>query len=194
MELSILKKEMLECRVCDSFLPLGPRPVFRLHEASRVLIVGQAPGMKVHESGIPWDDASGIRLRSWLGVSEKVFYDSELISIIPMGLCYPGSNGRGDLPPRPECAPIWHPVVLDHLKQVELTIYLGAYSFQNYLSNEFASLTDAIKGFQRLLPTRLMLPHPSPRNRFWLQSNPWFERDVLPPLRDIIARLGELEA
>ena len=173
------------CRICEAHLPLGPRPVLRAHPDARVLIVGQAPGTKVHESGIPWNDPSGDRLRTWLNVDSEEFYDERRFAIIPMGFCYPGRGKSGDLPPRPECAPIWHRLLLEGLPNIELTLLIGQYAQKYYLGGDARrTLTDTVRAWQDYLPRFLPMPHPSPRNQFWLKKNPWFEKEVIPALRN----------
>jgi len=148
------------------------------------MIIGQAPGKKVHESGIPWDDASGIRLREWLGVSEEEFYNEKIIGLMPMGFCYPGKGKSGDLPPRQECAPTWHNKILKAVGDVRLTILIGQYAQSYYLGNSVKStLTETVKSFKEYLPGTIVLPHPSPRNNIWLKKNPWFSKNLLPVLR-----------
>ncbi len=172
------------CRLCEKHLPLGPRPILRADPAARLLIVGQAPGTRVHETGIPWNDPSGDRLRQWLDVDRATFYDASRIAIIPTGLCYPGRRGSGDAPPRPECAPTWHPPLLARLPRVELTLLIGRYAQAWYLGERCkGSLTDTVRAHAEYLPRFLPLPHPSPRNLLWLRRNPWFEAEVLPLLR-----------
>jgi uracil-DNA glycosylase len=180
-------KDLLEniknCKLCEKHLALGPRPVVSAHPNSRIVIIGQAPGTKVHVSGIPWDDASGKQLRKWLNVSEEEFYDERKFAIIPMGFCYPGKGKTGDLPPRPECAPQWHKPLFDELRNVELVILIGMYAQKYYLGKTAKkTLTETVKNYDAYLPKFLPLPHPSPRNRFWLTKNPWFEDEVLPVL------------
>ncbi|MSQ31276.1 MAG: uracil-DNA glycosylase family protein [Dehalococcoidia bacterium] len=175
------------CRVCEHALPLGPRPVLRLDTGARVLIIGQAPGAKVHASGVDWDDASGVRLRDWLGVSSAVFYSARF-GVMPMGFCYPGRGASGDLPPRPECAPLWHPLLLPQLRRVRLTLLVGAYAQHEMLGGDRkASLTDTVRAFEEYLPRFFPLPHPSPRNAIWQRRNPWFDADCLPALRRSVA-------
>jgi uracil-DNA glycosylase len=177
------------CTACKAHLPFGPRPVLQLHRQSRILIAGQAPGRKVHASGVPFDDASGDRLRDWLGVTSEQFYDPRSIAILPMGFCYPGTGKSGDLPPRPECAPLWRPQLLAALKDIKLTIVLGQYA-QDYHFNESAgSLTELVRSWLDHWPALVPLPHPSPRNNIWLKRNPWFARDLLPQLRKRVARI-----
>lgn len=175
--------DIRQCRICEQHLPLGPRPVATGHPTSKIVIIGQAPGTKVHQSGIPWDDASGKQLRKWLNVSVKEFYDESNFAIIPMGFCYPGKGNSGDLPPRKECAPQWHQALFDEMKQVELVILIGMYAQKYYLKEQAKrNLTETVANYQDYLPRYFVLPHPSPRNRFWLTKNPWFEVEVVPEL------------
>lgn len=172
------------CGTCAAHLPHGPRPIIQADPAARVLIVGQAPGSRVHKSGVPWADASGKQLRTWLGVEEAAFYDACRFALLPMGFCYPGKGKSGDLPPRPECAPLWHARVLHRLPQIQLTLLMGHYAQRYYLgAASGATLTDTVRSFRAHLPRVLPLPHPSPRNRFWTAKNPWFETDLIPVLR-----------
>lgn len=177
------------CAVCEAHLPLGPRPVLRASATARILIVGQAPGTKVHESGIPWNDPSGDRLRAWLGLERERFYDERAIAIVPMGFCYPGRDTRGgDAPPRPECAPLWHAPLLDALPEVALTLLVGRYAQAYYLGRVAKpSMTETVRAFADYLPAYLPLPHPSWRNTAWLKRNPWFESELLPVLRARVA-------
>lgn len=149
-----------------------------------MLIIGQAPGLAAHNSGTPWNDRSGDRLRDWLGLTREEFYDDALVALMPMGFCYPGKGRTGDAPPRPECAPLWHPRLLKEFRSVRLTIYVGRFAFDRYLSSEFDTQTEAIRACSTLLPSRLALPHPSPLNNRWLAKNPWFDRDVTPMLSE----------
>ncbi len=185
-----LLEEITQCSICKSFLPLGPRPIISASCHSKIVIIGQAPGLKVHESGIAWNDASGKQLRKWLNVSNAQFYNPDIFAIMPMGFCYPGKGKTGDLPPRPECAPQWHKRVLEAMVNVKLIILIGAYA-QNYYLKEQAckTLTETVKNYKAFLPKYLPLPHPSPRNRFWLAKNPWFEKEVIPELQSIISIL-----
>jgi uracil-DNA glycosylase len=159
---------------------------------SRVLIIGQAPGRIAHETGVPWNDKSGDRLREWLGVTDAQFYDESLFAIVPMGFCYPGKAKGGDKPPRRECAAIWHPRILPELARIQLTVYVGRHAFERSLTPlaaEAESLTEGVRAARRLLPERIVLPHPSPRNRLWMKRNPWFERGILPALRRRVAEV-----
>lgn len=185
-----LKARARACRVCEAHLPLGPHPVMRASAVSRLLIIGQAPGTRVHESGIPWNDRSGDRLRQWLGVTPEVFYDESRIAIVPMGFCYPGVDPRGgDLPPRPECAPLWHPPFLEAMPQIRLTLLIGSYAQARYLGRDRkGSMTETVANWQAYLPRFLPLPHPSWRNTAWIRKNPWFESELLPELRAEVAR------
>lgn len=176
------------CTRCTAHLPLGPRPVLQAHAGARIVIAGQAPGRKVHASGIPFDDASGERLRAWMGVTRSTFYDPGQIAILPMGFCYPGTGRSGDLPPRPECAPAWRQLVLDRLPAVQLTLVLGQHALAWHLPNQRESLTQVVGNWRNHDPAVLALPHPSPRNNGWLRHNPWFEAELLPELRERIAR------
>ena len=177
------------CQNCVLELPLEPRPLLAATAKTRVLIIGQAPGKAAHESGIAWNDRSGDRLRQWLGVSTEQFYDTSFIGLVPMGFCYPGTAKSGDLPPRKECAPLWHERILAQLTKLELTIFVGQYAFQKYLSPQYNSLTDAVHAYSSLLPTRIAIPHPSPRNNIWLKKNAWFTAHVLPALQGSIKNL-----
>ena len=173
-----------QCNICADNLPLGPRPTVSAHPDSKIIIIGQAPGTKVHASGIPWDDASGRQLRKWLNVSDEDFYNETKFAIIPMGFCYPGKGKTGDLPPRKECAPQWHQPLLDKLPNVELVLLIGMYAQKYYLEKSAKkTLTETVANYKEYLPKYLPLPHPSPRNRFWITKNPWFDVEVLPVLQ-----------
>ncbi len=191
-ELAALVTRVRVCRVCAAVLPLGPRPVLRVAETARLLIVGQAPGTRVHNTGIPWNDASGDRLRQWLALERDVFYDERRVAILPIGLCYPGidSNG-GDRPPRPECAPLWHPPLRSYLKDTRLILLIGGYAQAFYLgARRKASVTATVGAWRDYLPEFLPTPHPSWRNTGWLRRHPWFETEVLPELRRRVAGLA----
>jgi uracil-DNA glycosylase len=172
-----------QCDICIKHLPLGPRPIVTAHLDSKIVIIGQAPGTKVHKTGIPWDDPSGRQLRKWLGVTDEVFYDERKIALVPMGFCYPGKGKSGDLPPRTECAPQWHDDLLDKMPHVELVILIGMYAQKYYLKSDAKkTLTETVRAYKKYLPKYLPLPHPSPRNRFWLTKNPWFDSEIVPIL------------
>ena len=191
-KLTPLLAEVRACRLCEPHLPHGPRPVVQAGAEAKLLIVGQAPGRRVHETGIPWNDPSGDRLREWLGLSRDLFYDERLVAIVPTAFCYPGKGKSGDLPPRPECAPAWHARLLAAMPEVELTLLVGRYAQECYLrENAKSTLTDTVAAYAQYLPRYLPLPHPSPRNQAWWKANPWFERDVLPELRRRVALLAE---
>lgn len=178
------------CRACEAHLPLGPRPVVRVGETARILVVGQAPGVRVHASGIPWDDPSGDRLRAWMGVGKDAFYDESRIAIIPMGYCYPGRGSGGDMPPRRECATLWLGQLLAWLPQVEVTLLIGQYAQRHFLGNRHnQSLTETVRGWAEFAPQYIPLPHPSPRNQPWFKHHPWFEQQLVPVLR---ARINAL--
>ena len=175
--------------VCSEYLPHGPRPIVQAATTSRIVIIGQAPGRAVHESGVPWDDPSGRRLRDWLGLNDEQFYDSRSVALIPMGFCFPGSGSSGDLPPRPECAPLWHDRLLDHLPSDRLDIIIGAHAQRRYIADRDKTLTLTVARWRDYLPGRIVLPHPSPRNQRWLKTNPWFEEETIPAIR---ARVAEV--
>jgi uracil-DNA glycosylase len=185
--LPALLADVRACTLCAEHLPLGPRPVLQVHASARILVAGQAPGRKVHASGVPFDDASGERLRAWMGVTREQFYDAKQIAILPMGFCYPGTGRSGDLPPRPECAPAWRGALMAHLKRIQLVLVIGQYAQAWHLSGHDGTLTDAVLAWREHWPAALPLPHPSPRNNPWLKRHPWFETDVLPALRSRVA-------
>jgi len=179
-----LQREIRACTLCTKDLPLGPRPIFQISRTARVLIAGQAPGGKAHASGIPIDDASGDRLRDWLGVDRETFYDAGRVAILPMGLCYPGTGKSGDLPPRPECAAAWREKILRELTAVKLTLVIGQYAMAWHLgARAHGTLTETVQAWRGYQPGFWPMPHPSPRNNIWLKKNPWFASEVLPALR-----------
>ena len=184
-----LLAEVRACRICAADLPLGPNPVLQASPEARILIAGQAPGKKVHASGIPFDDPSGERLRDWLGVDAEVFYDPQKFAILPLGFCFPGSASGGDLPPRPECAPAWRARLLASMPAIELTLVLGRYAQTWHLPDSAGSVTACVAGWRDHWPGVLPLPHPSPRNNRWLKQNPWFEQDLLPRLKSRVEEL-----
>lgn len=165
--------------------------MFQLHPAARILIAAQAPGRKVHASGQPFSDASGDRLRDWLGMSPEIFYDARRVAIVPMGFCYPGTGKGGDLPPRPECAPTWRAPMLAHLSRLELTLVIGQYAQAWHLPAAGASVTEVVQRWREHWPRAVPLPHPSPRNNIWLRRNPWFEAELIPLLRERVAQILE---
>ena len=182
-----LLNKIQQCVLCKDVLPLGPNPVVQLSIHSKIIIIGQAPGKRVHETGIPWNDASGKKLRQWLDVDEATFYNPDIFSIMPMGFCYPGKGKSGDLPPRFECAPLWHPAILKIFESNPLIILIGQYAQRSYLKKRYKqNLTETVGNFREYLPAYFPLPHPSPRNQNWLKLNPWFAEEVLPELREII--------
>lgn len=182
-----LLSKIKKCEICSGLLPYKPNPVLAAHADSKILIIGQAPGQKVHDSGTPWDDKSGDELRRWLCVTKEQFYDTKIFAIVPMGFCYPGKGTSGDLPPRPECAPTWHSQILNKMKNIKLTILIGSYSQKYYLREKLKpTLTETVKSFHEYLPNYFPLVHPSPRNRIWQAKNPWFEKDVVPFLKEAI--------
>ncbi len=190
--LEALLAAVRNCRACEKHLPLGPRPVLRAGKTARVLVVGQAPGARVHATGIAWDDPSGVRLRAWMGLDAAGFYDESRIAIIPMGYCYPGRGKGGDLPPRRECAALWLDRLLTKLPGIELTLLIGLHAQRHFLGNRRKrSLTETVRAWREFAPEYLPLPHPSPRNTPWFQRHPWFERELLPVLRH---RVGSLHA
>lgn len=184
-----LLHEVKACRLCLDSLPHEPRPVLQWHPSAKILLAGQAPGRKVHESGQPFTDASGERLRGWLGIGVEDFYDAQKLAIVPMGLCYPGTDKAGDLPPRSECAPQWRERLLAPLVNVRLTLLIGQYAQAYHLPGGKQSVTDAVGNWRAYWPGMVPLPHPSPRNNRWLKQNPWFEAELLPVLRAQISHV-----
>lgn len=190
MPLEDLVSSILDCRLCEADLPLGANPVLRVSPSARILIAAQAPGIRVHQTGIPFNDPSGDRLRNWMGIDRDCFYDSSRVAIVPMGFCYPGSAERGDLPPRPECAKKWRAPLLEALGEIEFTLVIGQYAHRYHLGkSRKSSLSETVRCWHEFMPSALPLPHPSPRNNIWLKRNPWFEREVLPVLKNRIAEL-----
>ena len=187
--LALILQQVRHCQLCHADLPLGANPVLQAGEGAKLLIIGQAPGTKVHHSSIPWNDPSGDRLRGWLLMDKAQFYDPERLAIVPMGFCYPGKGKSGDLPPRKECALQWHQQLLALLPNVELILLVGQYAQNYYLLDKPKTLTETVRSWRRWEPVYFPLPHPSPRNTLWLRKNPWFEEEVLPALRE---RVGEL--
>lgn len=189
----LLHDEIKACELCSEHLPLGPRPVVQFSANSRILIIGQAPGTKVHASGVPWDDDSGDRLREWLGLDKPAFYDADTVALMPMGFCYPGKAKGGDAPPRKECAPQWHERILDTLPKDRLTLLVGTYAQGEYLpQTRKASLTDRVRKGEQMsdaLGPVIPLPHPSWRVRMWMGRNPWYEENTLPDLRQRVSEV-----
>ena len=185
-----LKKNIKACTLCADYLHYAPKPVFSFSKKSKILVVGQAPGIKVHESGIPWNDASGDRLREWMQVSKEQFYDTKYFSIVPMAFCYPGKGKSGDLPPRRECADKWMQPILGKIPQIKLTLLIGQYSQQWFLNvTKKNTLTKTVKSWKEYQPKYFVLPHPSPRNNIWLKKNPWFEKQLVPRLKERVKEL-----
>jgi uracil-DNA glycosylase len=178
-----LLESVKRCQVCAEFLPLGPRPVVQLGPQATILIAGQAPGRRVHESGVPFDDPSGDRLREWLGISKEFFYDPTKVAILPMGFCYPGTGKSGDLPPRPECEKTWRQQLLSQLTGIKLTLVIGQYAQKWHLAHVEKNLTETVRAWKEYGPRVIPLPHPSPRNNIWLKKNPWFSKSLLPELK-----------
>ncbi|MBX9606644.1 MAG: uracil-DNA glycosylase family protein [Gammaproteobacteria bacterium] len=190
-EAETLRARVDGCTLCVAHLPLGPRPILQLSASARILIAGQAPGRRTHDLGVPFADASGDRLRDWLGMSREVFYSPEIVAILPMGFCFPGTGKQGDLPPRPECAPAWRVPLLATLSNLQLTLVIGQYAQAWHLPGSTRSVTAVVQDWRKLWPKIIPLPHPSPRNNRWLRTNPWFEIELLPALR---LRISEILA
>ncbi len=184
-----LLRDIKKCTICKGLIPDPIKPVLQANPKARILIAGQAPGKKVHESGIPFNDASGNRLREWMNISKKTFYDNEQIAILPMGFCYPGTGDHGDFPPRPECAPAWREQLLEFLPNIKLTLIIGRYAQAYHLKDSRSSLTQLVKDWETYWPTKIPLPHPSPRNNIWLKKNPWFEKEIIPTLQQRVSSL-----
>ena len=189
-KLTALVKEIHACQLCAEHLPLGPNPIVQTSTSASILIIGQAPGTKVHNTGIPWNDPSGNRLRDWMQIDKQTFYDHQKIAIMPMGFCYPGKGKSGDLPPRPECAPTWHNNLRALMPNIKLTLLIGLYAQNHYLQKgRKKTLTETVRAWQEYTPHYLPMPHPSPRNQLWLKKNAWFERDVVTELRKRVHKL-----
>ena len=188
MKFPVLLKKIRACDICAANLPQGPRPLLQASPQARVLIAGQAPGIRAHDSGVPFDDPSGDRLREWMGIDKAAFYDAEKVAIVPMGFCYPGTGSSGDLAPRAECAPQWRDTLLECLPNIKITLVIGTYAQKYHLpDNPHGNLTKTVHAWRDFLPHALPLPHPSPRNNRWLSKNPWFETEVLPQLARTVA-------
>lgn len=190
MTLTRLLHDVCACRICEADLPFGPRPVLRLKSTARLLIISQAPGSKVHQTGVAWNDASGGRLRNWIELDRSVFYDESRVAILPMGFCYPGAGENGgDKPPRPECAPLWHERLLKHLPDLQLTLLVGQYAQRYYFgSGRKDSMTETVRAFLEYGPQFFPLPHPSWRSVIWMRKHSWFEQAVIPELRKAVRR------
>ena len=187
-QLDALLADIRACRICEDILPMGPRPVLQVGPKARVLIVGQAPGIRVHETGVPFNDPSGDRLRDWMGVDRDTFYDDTQIALVPIGFCFPGTAKYGDVPPPPVCAETWRQRVMDQIPHVRLTIVLGQHAHKWHLPKKHKTLTDNVRAWESYGESLIPLPHPSPRNNIWLKKNPWFADDLLPVLKDRVAR------
>ncbi|MBV6494659.1 MAG: hypothetical protein LDLANPLL_02693 [Turneriella sp.] len=188
--MDILLKEIRACTVCAPYLPLGPNPVTRASEEARILIIGQAPGIKVHTSGLSWNDASGERLRSWLNVPREIFYNEKIFAIMSMGFCYPGRGKSGDNPPRSECAPLWHTKFRSFLPNIRLTILIGSYAIRAYLPQENKlAISDILQKIDYVQDEYIALVHPSPRNQLWLKTHPWFEEEIVPQLQRRVGKI-----
>lgn len=185
-----LLEDVRKCRTCEPFLPLGCKPIFQIHQEAKILLVGQAPGRRVHETGIPFNDPSGDRLRNWLGIDRMTFYNEQRIALLPMGFCYPGTGKGGDLPPRKECAEQWRNRLLACLNKIELTVVIGQYARDWHLPEERKlSMAESVAGWRQHWPQLVVLPHPSPRNIRWFRNNPWLEAEIVPVLQDQVARI-----
>ena len=189
-ELDVIVSDVRKCTLCEPDLPLGARPVLQVDDQAKILIAGQAPGIRVHKSGIPFTDPSGDRLRQWMGVDKDTFYDATKIAILPMGFCYPGTGKSGDLPPRPECAKTWRAEILAAMPNIELILVIGIYAQKWHMGDvKQKNLTETVKNWRDYWPERLPLPHPRPGNNIWLKKNPWFEQEVIPHLQARVAQL-----
>ena len=189
-QLQKLTKKIRACNVCEQHLPFEPNPIVRPSKKAKILIIGQAPGTKVHETSISWNDASGNKLREWMGIDRDIFYNIDKVAIMPMGFCYPGKGKSGDLPPRPECAPKWHEPLFTLMPQIKLVLLIGMYAQKYYLKDQRkTNLTETVKAWKEYMPKYLPMPHPSPRNKLWLKKNAWFEREVVPVLKKQVRQL-----
>ena len=185
-----LLEQIRHCRECEKHLEYGVHPVIAADAKSKIIIIGQAPGRIVHTTGIPWNDKSGDNLRNWLGVEKAVFYNPSVFALMPMGFCYPGTGISGDLPPRPECAPLWHHKLLAAMKNVELILLIGQYAQNYYLKGQvMPTLTETVRCYKKYLPNYLTLPHPSPRNNIWQKKNPWFQLEIIPVLQQLVKEI-----
>ena len=191
-KISTLLGDVRSCGICREHLPHGPRPVLQYNPQARILIAGQAPGRKVHETGVPFDDPSGKRLREWLGIEKDTFYDAKNIAIMPMGFCFPGTGSAGDLPPRPECVPAWRSKLLEKLNHLQLTVVIGKYAQEYHFGKTGISLTEVVRSWETHWPEVVPLPHPSPRNNRWLRNNPWFEAELVPRLQQRVSAVLSL--
>ena len=188
--LETLINEVRNCKICAEHLPFPPKPIFRVSPTAVLLIVGQAPGIRVYKTGIPWNDPSGDRLRKWLNLDRDLFYDVRKIAIIPTAMCYPGKGARGDLPPRPECAPLWHPQFRKYMPNLKMTLLVGSHAQAFYLKGRLKkTMAETVKSYKEYLPEFFPLPHPSPRNMLWFKQNKWLETEVIPALREIVSDL-----
>jgi len=188
--LELIASDVAKCNLCENSLPFGCRPVIQVGGSAQILIAGQAPGIRVHESGVLFSDSSGDRLRQWMGISESTFYNPDKVAILPMGFCYPGTGKSGDLPPRPECAKKWRNDLINHMPNIKLVLVIGIYAQRWHLKpNKHKNLTQTVKHWEEFWPNILPLPHPSPRNNIWIHKNPWFEKTVIPILKKRIVTL-----
>jgi uracil-DNA glycosylase len=183
-------QQIKNCKACEKYLALGVNPVISASSKSKIVIIGQAPGRIVHNTSIPWNDKSGDNLGNWLGIDEPTFYDADIIALMPMGFCFPGAGKSGDLPPRPECAPLWHDKLLAKMPDIKLVLLIGQYAQHYYLGNRAkTTLTESVRHFKTYLPQYFLLPHPSPRNNIWQAKNEWFGLEVLPELKKQIRNI-----
>ena len=185
-----LLTDISKCVVCEKYLEHGCNPILTAHTKSKIIVIGQAPGKKVHQSSIPWEDKSGENLRRWMNVDKETFYNPQKIALMPMGFCYPGTGKTGDIAPRKECAPLWHHLLLSKMKSVELILLIGQYAQNYYLEkSKKTNLTETVKDYKNYLPKYFPLPHPSPRNNIWMKKNEWFEKETLPELKKVISKM-----